>query len=328
FAGAGLLAAEETNSATTKAVQKVSTTPLTRPAERIMPIKHRLPTCDYRVFEQFVRIAAPLRLHPAVESLMGGLRIDFRRGLNGDAAFSPFHLEIVPGPSAWRITLGGDEVVAHCDTDAVLSEIERLVIQAVIPATPHLLTLHAAAVQSECGAVLLVGGSGAGKTTLSIALARAGWKFGCDEIVLLGRELNLRPLPFPACIKSDSFRLVETWFPAFCGTREHKRYGETVKYVPMKSHSLAAGPGLVVFPHYKPASGNKLLPLDRFSGLQRILEHCVYVPPEFHHTDVPQLLQWHHAQRYFELFFNDCGAAVTLLSGACGVAGFGLIEGG
>src|SRR5262249_68394 len=154
------------------------------------------PIREYRVFERFVRIAAPPDLHPALESLMGGLRTDFRPSLDGDSVFS---LEISADPTGWRITLG-DELVARCDTNAVVSESERLVVQAVVPATPHLLTLHAAALQSECGAVLLVGDSGAGKTTLSIALARAGWGFGSDEIVLLGRELDLRPLPSPACI--------------------------------------------------------------------------------------------------------------------------------
>src|SRR5262249_7295951 len=110
FEGAGLLAAEETNSAVNNVVQKTATNTCRRAAERTISVEHRLPIREYRVFERFVRIAAPPRLHPALESLMGGLRTDLRPNLDGDAVFS---LEISGDPTGWRITLG-DELVARC----------------------------------------------------------------------------------------------------------------------------------------------------------------------------------------------------------------------
>jgi len=310
FEAAGLLPAQQPKDAIDGAPQKRAASQSSGAAERPASGEDRLTTREYRIFEQLARIAAPHCLQPAIESLLGGLRAD-SRVLDADGP--GFDLKIAPEGSDWKIMIG-DEVVAHCETEAVVSEIERLLVQAVVPSKPHLLTLHAAAVQSGSGPLLLVGHSGAGKTTLSVALTRGGWRFGSDEIVLLCRDLSLRPLPLPACIKEDNFSLVETWFPILRGTREHKRYGHRVKYLPLKSHSLRGGSGFVIFLSHQAERGNELRPLDSFSGLQRLLEHCLFVPPGFDHSDVPRLLEWHSGQRYFEFFFNDCGKAVTLLS--------------
>ena len=153
-----------------------------------------------------------------------------------------------------------------------------------------------------------------GKTTLSAALARAGWRFGCDEIVLLGRDLSLRALPLPPCIKADSFSLVETWFPELRATPEHNRLGGTVKYLPIKATPLEGGPIDVIFPNRTADQENKIELLDCFAGLQRLLEQCIYVPSGLVRADVEQLLRWHAERRYFVLNYNDCSAAVTLLS--------------
>ena len=137
----------------------------------------------------------------------------------------------------------------RCETASVAAELEQILVQAIVPATPHLMALHAAALQHAGRICLLAGSSGVGKTTLSAALVRAGWRFGCDEIVLLGRDLSLRALPLPPCIKADSFSLVETWFPELRATPEHNRLGGTVKYLPIKSTPLERGPIDVIFPN-------------------------------------------------------------------------------
>jgi hypothetical protein len=46
--------------------------------------------------------------------------------------------------------------------------------------------LHASAVQSPTGAVVVLASSGTGKTALALALAHAGWPLLCDDILVLG----------------------------------------------------------------------------------------------------------------------------------------------
>jgi hypothetical protein len=311
FNGVGLLEIATQATSDTGPIEKTSAT-LSRPrSQRRSTVQHGPRTgIEYRLFDESVWIAAPSDLQPAIDSLLGSLRA---RGAD-QGGLSGFEIDIIHHDELWTIAVDG-QCASQCQTGAVVSELERLLVQSIVPATRHLLTFHAAITQRNCQSYLLAGQSRAGKTTLSVALARFGWSFGSDEIVLLGHDLDLRALPLPACIKEDTFSLVETWFPQLRTTTAHTRYGETVKYLAIKSHLLASGPGYVIFPHFDPEGANKMQPLDTFTGLQTLLAHCVFVPSGFQHKDVKRVLEWNSVQRYFDLFFNDCHAAVALLSG-------------
>ncbi len=72
-----------------------------------------------------------------------------------------------------------DYIVAY-----VLWEVTRLVLERAAPLIP----VHAAAVARDGRALMLVGPSHAGKSTLSASLTRAGWEFLTDELALLDIE--------------------------------------------------------------------------------------------------------------------------------------------
>jgi hypothetical protein len=269
----------------------------------------RAPRYDYRVFEQILHLFAPPGPLAALESLLAILRTD-----SADQKARPdIEIDIVAHGDRWNILVDG-KLETTCEAKSTVAEVERLLIQRVVPATPHLLTLHAAALQRGGRTWLLTGLSGAGKTTLSLALAQAGWGFGSDEIVLLGPDKALRALPLPPCVKADSFRLIETWFPELRSAPEHERYGHIVKYLPVRSMPISGKPGFVIFVRFSPGGLNVLQPLDHFSALERLLSQCVFVPPGFQHNDVEQLLRWHSEQSYFDLSFCDCNAAVEILT--------------
>jgi hypothetical protein len=271
----------------------------------------RGPGAEYRLFEQILHLSAPPGPLAAVESLLAALRTN-----SADCKgrrFPDIDIEIVAHGNRWDILVGG-QLKATCETASIVAQVERLLIQTVVGATPHLLTLHAAALQRDGRPLLLAGPSGAGKTTLSLALARAGWSFGSDEITLLGRDQGLRALPLPPCVKANSFPLIESWFPELRSTPEHERYGHIVKYLPIRSMPLFGMRGCVVFLRFDPRGPNEIQPLDRFAALERLLAQCVFVPPEFQHDDVAQLLRWHSIQSYYGLSFCDCDAAVAILT--------------
>jgi hypothetical protein len=263
----------------------------------------------YQLFDENFCISAPAQLQPVIDSLLTNLRIDSTRQERPKF----LQIDIVPSGDVWDIAVGGG-LETSCATASVAPELERLIVQAIVPATPHLLTLHAAALQHGGRAFLLAGQSGTGKTTLSLALKRAGWDFASDEIVLMSPDLRLRPLPLPACVKADTFASVETWFPELRKAPEHDRYGKRIKYLPIKSDAFDARvAGFVVFPRYDLGGTNQVQPLDSFLGLQRLLAQCVFVPPSFQHEHVKQLLLWHSKQQYFEIQYTHCEEAIDLL---------------
>jgi hypothetical protein len=274
------------------------------------PGVRREPCAEYRLFEQILYLSAPPGPLAAVESLLAALRSD--PAGRKEHGCPEIGIDIVAHGDRWDIVVGG-QLKATCETVSIVAQVERLLIQTVVAATPHLLTLHAAALQRDGRPLLLAGPSGAGKTTLSIALARAGWSFGSDEIVLLGRDQDLRALPLRPCVKASSFPLIESWFPELRSAPEHERYGHIVKYLPIRSLPLSGMRGCVVFLRFDPRGANEIQPLNRFGALERLLAQCVFVPPEFQHDDVAQLLRWHSEQSYYRLSFCDCNAAVAIL---------------
>ena len=263
----------------------------------------------YRLLDQTFFVAAPKTLQPIVDSFLASLRVDLAEGETPRG----FDIEIAIHGEILDIFVDGT-LATSCSIESVAAEIERLVVKRVVPATPHLVTFHAAAVQRDGRPFLLAGESGSGKTTLSLALARSGWDFGSDEIVLLCRDLRLRPLPLPACSKANVMSTVMQWFPEIESAREHDRYGKKIRYLPMRSATFQGKSGFVIFPRYDLAGPNALQVLDGFSGLQRLLGQCVFVPPGFKDEDVKLLLLWHSRQQYFEVHYNHCDFAVSFLT--------------
>jgi len=272
---------------------------------------------EYRLFGMPLSVGAPEDFRQDIDSFLGGLRASESDPVKN--RLPTVAIDVVPYGGEWTIAIDG-RVEARCGRQGVVAEIERLLVQTVVPRMPHLLTFHAAVAERDSRSFLLAGESGAGKTTLCVALGQSGWRFGSDEIVLLTDASGLRALPFPACIKKDAFPVVETWFPALRLAPEHQRYGKTVKYLPMRCQTEMAGTGYVIFPHYDPASEAGLRSLESFDGLQRLLEHCVFVPEGFQHADVDGLLDWHGRQRYFDLHFASCDGAIALLRNIGAVA--------
>lgn len=77
------------------------------------------------------------------------------------------------------------------------------IIQVMLDATPWI-AVHAAAVAREGGAVMLTGPGRAGKTTLSLAALKAGWRFAGDDYVLLRTDApQVAPLFATARLRDD-----------------------------------------------------------------------------------------------------------------------------
>jgi hypothetical protein len=79
----------------------------------------------------------------------------------------------------------------------------------VLAHRPDLAAIHAATVDTGNGLILLTGDSGAGKTTLALALTLVGCRVGGDDLALLDPGTGvLRPLPRCAHLDRNSWRLL------------------------------------------------------------------------------------------------------------------------
>jgi hypothetical protein len=115
-------------------------------------------------------------------------------------------LALVGGPAGWRLHGRGFDLIVPTlleALDALVSQVNRVATEAGV------LALHAAAVRSPGGeVVLLAGPSGAGKSTLAAALIRDGWDYLGDEAIGITPDHHAIGYPKPLSLDLGSCELL------------------------------------------------------------------------------------------------------------------------
>jgi hypothetical protein len=110
---------------------------------------------------------------------------------------------------SWEVSLEGDPLCSARSLGAALNHLEYEICSRIIAARPASLVLHGATILTDRGAAFISGPSGAGKTTLSLALAARGYRLGGDDIALLDPRTNtVRPMPRCFHLDARSRRLL------------------------------------------------------------------------------------------------------------------------
>lgn len=139
------------------------------------------------------------------------------------------------------------------------------------------LDLHAAALvppSERTGAVLIAGAKGVGKSSLTLSLARAGWRFLSDDYVLAWRdEARIRL----GCLRSTLYltpdaveRLPAQRPPGRAVPRTGKLMFDPDQLFPGQ-HLIEAPLAAVVFPERISAPSSSLEPIRAFESFQRLL---------------------------------------------------------
>ena len=139
------------------------------------------------------------------------------------------------------------------------------------------LDLHAAAVVPPIGgpgAVLIVGPKGAGKSSLTLSLAMAGWRFLSDDYVLAwsgDAQIRLGCLRSSLYLTPDAVdRLPEKRPPGRDVPRMGKRMFDAEPLFPGQ-HMIEAPLAAVVFPERVPDGSSSLEPIRAVESFQRLL---------------------------------------------------------
>ena len=137
-------------------------------------------------------------------------------------------------------------------------------------------SLHAAGVCIDGAGMLLPGTSGAGKTTLTLALLRGGWNLLSDDMVFLAyesahRSSSLRALAFPDAIDitdatAHFFPELQEWVkrPRGPGWAKHQLQFEAI----YGSHfTWSCKPAILVFPTISDEVMSRLMPMTQQEAL-------------------------------------------------------------
>jgi hypothetical protein len=126
----------------------------------------------------------------------------------------------------WVVRREGERIAAFQDTGLLLTQIEWHAITAGLTATADRAVFHAAALARDNAALILLGESGAGKTTLTTGLIQRGWLPYADDVTLLDTR-TLEMERFPRCFHVDAPALrravTASHFATIPGLPEHAR---------------------------------------------------------------------------------------------------------
>jgi len=136
------------------------------------------------------------------------------------------------------VAADGLVLIARGDAPAVIvtpSEaapiLKAMLIEDVMARAHGGVALHAATLHSNDGALLLGGSTGAGKSTLTLALLAAGFGYGGDDVALLDAQGRVRGVPFAPAMKAGAARLVSGLAPL---PRHRRPDGKWLRYWPVE----------------------------------------------------------------------------------------------
>lgn len=176
-------------------------------------------------------IACPEAISGELKELFGGILapIEVPRGQ---------HLIVIRENSKRYDLIAEDECLGTFSRSEIVPAVKSFLTDALLQ-TEFMLALHGAFLRSGDMHLLIAGPSGAGKTTLALALAADNrWSVQGDDIVLVDEKSQLKGVSFPIAIKNGSWTLLQDRFPQLAMCPAYVRSdGKIVKFLPADADS-------------------------------------------------------------------------------------------
>ena len=236
-------------------------------------------------------------------------------------ADQPIIFDIVKIDNQFLIVSDGLIVDVFSNPAEIVSRLSYFVVDSAYRKIDPLIVIHAAALSLGNGCVVFPGNCGVGKTTLSVALIKAGFKYFTDDTAILDRKTrSIVAAPASLRIKEGSWEIVEEMFQESLTLTVHSsKDGRKIRYLVPPEGSLAqsivAGDFVkaLVFPKYSPESKTSIQPISRLDAIHRIQECGYDVGSCLSKARVVELLDWIKDIDCYEMNIGSLSEAVSIV---------------
>ena len=225
---------------------------------------------------------------PGVASAVRVVYADFPSDHRGATGFIDFHVSVerVRGPRQWlrpivNFALDGHIPFKPLPADHAFALLEWGMNWCIATQAHHYLLIHAAVLERHGHCVILPGEPGAGKSTLTAALALSGWRLLSDEMTVVDRDDGLiAPLARPISLKNESIEIIRRRFPgAVFGDVAHDTHKGTVSHLKPPADSVArmhekGRARHVVFPRWSAGAATRLVPRAKADAFMHLATHA------------------------------------------------------
>lgn len=242
------------------------------------------------------------------------------------------HLEVQPEATDTLLELveHGDRIhvfrnsdwLRTCSPEEIPTVLKGELLSEALEHGIYELALHAAALSSGERLILLCGDPGAGKTTLTLALAQSGFGFVSDDVTLLNCGGLGIGLPFAAGVKPGAWPLLAGYYPELAAAPIFRRPdGKRVRYIVPKHFSpVSQAPraiGWVILLNRDRGSRPSLDPVDAVGALRGLLNGAFAPGRDLGSTAFEVLTQVIGSARTCSLTYSSLEDALELIRGAC-----------
>ncbi|HZB93297.1 MAG TPA: hypothetical protein VE397_17755, partial [Stellaceae bacterium] len=220
----------------------------------------------------------------------------------------------------FRLSAGG-RLVEACASASELAPLVKLhMARLAVAAFPHRLALHAGALATTGGALLLPAAAGSGKSVLTAALMARGWNYLSDDTALLApKDFSVTGVAYALTIKEGAFDVVATLFPELLRQEVHRRPDQQlVRYLTPIGCERGGAPAArpvrwIVSPRYaatrRPAA---LKRLTRTAALRLLLANGGGARPLNWRT-LNRMIDWLDGIESYGLTYSSLDAAVAAI---------------
>lgn len=230
-------------------------------------------------------------------------------------------IQMVEDRNRIHLFRNGDWLLS-CSPDELATVLKGELLTEILKHGAYELALHAAALLRGERLVLLCGDPGAGKTTLMLALAHAGFGFVADDVTLMDSSGLGVGLPFAPAVKPGAWPLLAEYYPDLAAAPVFRRPdNKRVRYVvptQLVSNSPAPYPvGWVILLRRGRKVRPSLDPVDPVGALRGLLNGAFAPGQELSSTAFDALTQVIGSAQVHCLTYSGLEDAVKLLGGAC-----------